>query len=293
MIPKVVIVVLNYNGAKCLSKTLQSLGAVTYQNKEILVVDNDSQDSSFAEAQELFPTYSYVQLPVNGGFAYGMNKGIEYALSVNAAYVWLFNYDAQAKNDSLEKLVEESIQLDDKALLSPQITDQDGNIWFAGGKISYFRMRVIHTKRNIKRRGSIETKFLTGCALFLPVNAIKKIGMLDERFFLYYEDADYSQRALKEGLSLRVVSEAKVLHSEESKENPSKTYHLVLSGLRYFSKHQNTFFSFYQAIYVILRRLKNQGDLLLNKPFAKEVNRAYQEFYGECKPSFFNHLRKL
>lgn len=291
--PKVVIVVLNYNGQKCLEQTIKSLLDLCYQKKEILIVDNDSKDNSFNLVKELFPECHFLKLPYNGGFAYGMNRGINWALSNGADFIWLFNYDAIAEKTSLEKLVLGYKSLNKEALLSPCILDEKKKVWFEGGRINFWNMRVEH-KENRKSASEIyRTDFLTGCALFLPRIAIEKIGLLDEDFFLYYEDADYSLRALNKGFGLYIVSSAEVIHKEESIYNPKKTYHLVFSGLLFFKKHSKGFFSLYQAIYVILRRLKNQLDIKMSKSSAREVGQAYQDFYGKTTPTFFNNLRKL
>ena len=287
------IVVLNYNGKSCLQETLSSLDALEYSKKDIIVVDNASDDDSFVFAKQTFPHFQYLALPKNGGFAYGMNAGIRRALEREAEFVWLFNYDALAEEGSLTKLVESTKILGERSLLSPIIL-QNNAVWFEGGRINYFRMRVEHLKRwSASQNKPFKTAFLTGCALFLPRIAIEEVGFLDEDFFLYYEDADYNTRALAKGFDLYVIPQATVFHSEESIHNPNKTYHLVYSGLLFFFKHKRGLFSFYQAIYGILRRQKNRWDLLWNKPLAREVYRAYSEFYAKKPSIFFNNLRKL
>jgi GT2 family glycosyltransferase len=291
--PRVAIVVLNYNGKKCLQETLSSLDALEYSNKDIIVLDNASDDESFPLAKQAFPHYQYRALPKNGGFAYGMNAGMRLALERGAEFVWLFNYDALAEGSSLAKLVESAKILGERSILSPIIL-QNNTVWFEGGRINYLRMRVEHLKRRDSSENKpFKTTFLTGCALFLPRIAMEEVGFLDEDFFLYYEDADYSVRALAKGFDLFVIPQATVWHSEESVHNPHKTYYLVYSGLLFFSKHKKALFSFYQAIYGILRRQKNRWDLLCHKPLAREVYRAYSEFYAKKPSIFFNNLRKL
>lgn len=289
MFEKTVVVVLNYNGEKCLSKTLRSLKELSYQNKEVVVIDNASTDQSFEQAQEEFPEYTYRRNEKNGGFAYGMNTGIRYALEQKAQYVWLFNYDALTEKETLTRLVEISKKNEDRILLSPLIEDEKKNIWFAGGSIEFLRMRVRHT-RVLPRQVVLPTQFLTGCALFIPTKVVQEVGFLDEDFFLYYEDADYSTRARNKGIPLRVVRESRVVHSEESRYNEQKIYHLVFSGLIFFAKHSNSFFSFYQAIYVILRRLKNLIDCYRKKPGSKRVAQAYHDFYTAKKTRNFTRL---
>lgn len=290
MTDKVVVIVLNYNGDKCLLDTLSSLQKLTYQNKEILVVDNASQDTSFEQAKKCFPEYSYLPLDHNGGFAYGMNRGIEYALSKGAQYVWLFNYDALAAAGALEPLVQVAEEHADRVLLSPLIFNENGEVWFSGGRVNFLRMRAEHTVRESFFVPQ-ESTFLTGCALFIPKKVIEEVGFLDESFFLYYEDVDYSRRVAALQIPRKVVPDAHVVHSEESQFNPQKVYFLVLGGLIFFDKHKSGIFSFYQAIYVILRRLKNRIDVLLGRPGSEKVAQAYQDFYARKKAHYFPYLR--
>ena len=150
-------------------------------------------------------------------------------------------------------------------------------------------MRVEHLPIT-REQEILFTDFLTGCALFLPLRVVQEVGFLDETFFLYYEDADYSVRVMKKKIPLAVVTDAIVTHSEESRFNDGKVYHLVFSGLIFFLKHSGLIFSFYQAIYVILRRLKNALDCFLGKPYAKRVAQAYQDFYASKKSGHFTHF---
>jgi GT2 family glycosyltransferase len=288
---KVAIIVLNYNGKKTLLETLQSLSELNYQNKEILVVDNASEDDSFLSAQEQYPQFRFLGLERNGGFAWGMNRGIEDALERGASYIWLFNYDAVAKQDSLMPLVVEAKKNKDEVLLSPVIYTDADQVWFSGGRVNYWRMRGVHEKESLS--SSKETEFLTGCALFIPKKVIERVGLLDERFFLYYEDVDFSLRAKKEGIKRIVVPAAQVVHSEESQSSPNKIYFLVLSGLLFFDKHKKNIFSFYQAIYVILRVIKNTLDFLLKKPQAGRVRGAYSDFYVYKRTKSLPYFCKL
>lgn len=287
---KVCIIVLNYNGKDCLIDTLSSLRVLEYSEKRVIVVDNHSEDESLLLAQEKFPECEYIALEKNFGFAYGMNRGIEKALSYKETEaVWLFNYDAVADKKSLTELVKVSVAQENKSLLSPVILNEKGEHWFAGGKINQWRMRSEHITQKPKDAVR-ETGFLTGCALFIPRNIIQEIGLLDERYFLYYEDADYSERAKKKNIKRIVVRDASVIHLEKSSFNKKKTFYLVYSGLLFFETHKNTYFSLYQAIYGILRRLKNKGDLLLNRPSAKVVRAAYEQYDATRKSNDIAHI---
>ncbi len=283
--PRVGIVVLNYNGQHCLPLCLASLDALLYKEKDIIVVDNASEDGSLDEARNRFPHFTYVRNEKNEGFAKGMNLGMQLALRRGAEWVWIFNYDAIALPTSLGHLIMVAKGMPKAGLLSPLIYEADGErLWFAKGRIDFWRMRTLHTlpKREASAQKAYSSDFLTGCALLIKKAVIENIGFLDERFFLYYEDADYSLRAIQAGFACMVVPEAKVLHSEVSRENPKKIYFLVYSGLLFFKKWTPFFMRPYLAAYVTMRRGKNLFDRLSLKGGAtQEVYRAYRQYFYE------------
>ncbi len=116
--------------------------------------------------------------------------------------------------------------------------------------------------------------------MLIKKEVFKKIGLLDENFFLYYEDADFCRRAGKEGFRSAVVSSAGVKHYEKSEENKrAKTYWLVVSGVYFFRKNSPWFLKPWIFIYLAARKIKNKIDLALGKggKLAKEVARAYKD----------------
>lgn len=279
---RVAIIVLNYNGADCLIDCLRSLCALQYQEKEIIVVDNGSTDNSLSVAQRAFPQCLYKENKENKGFAGGMNVGIREALRRGAEYCWLFNSDAKAEPDALNHLILAAEKYQDAGLLSPRIISSlSGRPWFLSGKIEYYRMRVVHStpSRASLIRPAYESEFLTGCALFIKRDVFERIGLLDECFFLYYEDADFCCRAKKAGFRLLVAPDALVQHKEKSQENPKKIYYLVYSGLLFFQKHTPWWARPYVRLYGTIRRIKNLWDCQRSKKNALLVRRAYARFY--------------
>ena len=280
--PKVAIIVLNYNGWDCLADCLQSLERLQYAAKDIIVIDNNSDDGSLDLVKKNFSQFMFVRNEANVGFATGMNIGMRLALERGAQWCWLFNNDAQADPHALSALIAAAEENPRAGLLSPVIYDAGGGIWFAKGTIEYSRMRTLHippAKQELLSK-AYPSGFLTGCALLIRKELIETIGFLDELFFLYYEDADYSLRALAAGFPCLVVPEARVSHSEESRSNPAKTYFLVRSGLLFFEKHASFLLRPYLAAYVTIRRAKNAIDRLRGKDGAAlEAYRAYQDYF--------------
>ena len=283
--PKVGIIVLNHNGQRCLLPCLESLQALRYQEKDIIVIDNNSGDGSFDAAKKRFPHFTFLCNAQNDGFAKGMNSGIRLALSRGAEWCWLFNYDALAAKESLQTLMRAADDNPHAGLLSPAISDvASGRLWFGKGRIDFFRMRTLHTVPTREERLSktYPSEFLTGCALLIKKDLIERIGFLDERYFLYYEDADYSLRAWRAGFACLVVPGANVAHSEASRMNPKKTYFLVYSGLVFFQQWTPFFLRPYVAAYVTIRRVKNVLDRLMHRGSAsQEVHRAYRDYFYE------------
>lgn len=275
MSARVAVVIVNYESGDDAAAALRSLCEAEKRPEMLIVVDNASHDDSLARAERAAPGVLTIRNTENVGFAKAANQGMALAKEQSATHIWLFNPDARARKETLAQLLI-AAQRHPKSLFSPLIFDTDGNIWFAGGDISWMRMRATH--RQIVTDFSQD--FLTGCTLFLPISALEEIGWLDERFFLYYEDADYGVRARQRGYALRVVAEARVDHAEVSRFNPQKIYFLVYSGLVFFFKHAIGIQRLYLRIYVTIRRLKNWLDCLLwGGKEAVSVRQAYGDFF--------------
>lgn len=283
-LPQVGIIVLNYNGKHCLLPCLQSLDRLTYANKDIIVVDNGSLDDSLAVAEKQFPHFTFVRNEKNEGFAKGMNIGMRLALARGATWCWVFNYDAIAAPDSLSRLIAVTEEYPRAGLLSPLISVPGSDChWFAKGRIDFFRMRTVHIEPTATELQTVAypSEFLTGCALLIKKELIDAAGLLDENFFLYYEDADYSIRALRSGFALLVVPSAHVSHSEVSRSHPKKTYFLVYSGLLFFAKWASPVMRPYLFVYVTMRRVKNFLKRRSGSVAAEETHRAYRKYFYE------------
>lgn len=280
LIPKVFVVILNWNGKGRLIDCLRSVFALSYGNFEVVVVDNASRDGSIEEAKGTFSRAHFVLNSENLGFAAGVNVGIRFSLSRGAEYIWILNNDTECDRSALSELVFAAQSLGARALYSPRILAADGSDWFVAGEIDYVRMRAEHADPPDGAVGidPYPTGYLSGCALFLPRETIETVGLFDEAYFLYYEDADLSVRAQKRGFGRILVPKATVIHGEQSVDNPEKTYWLVLSGLRFFSRHTPAALRPWMNVYFVLRRMKNRFDKLRGKKEAFPVSSAYADY---------------
>ncbi|OGI28827.1 MAG: hypothetical protein A2288_00265 [Candidatus Moranbacteria bacterium RIFOXYA12_FULL_44_15] len=277
---KVFIVILNYNGRDVIKKCLASVFRVDYPNFEVVVVDNNSQDGSFEMARSGFSKAIFIKNEENLGFSLGNNVGIRYALDRAADWVFLLNNDAEVDKDFLGKLVDAAEKDVAIGISSPVIFEKDsGKIWFSGGKIKWFSMKAEHTCQ-AKTEECFESEFVSGCAMLVKREVFQEIGLLDEDFFLYWEDIDFSVRARRAGFKVMVVSSSWAYHWEKSEAfKKSKVYWLVISGLIFSKKNAPWWLRGWLYFYVKLRKLKNKIDLAYNRnEMAEVVSKAYRDF---------------
>ncbi len=295
---KIVVIVVTYNNQATIERCLQSVfkNATPSFDLSLIIIDNNSQDRTVAVAKECIPLLSATadnrnksgSLPAtdcrlqtnqtNLGFARAVNQGIKLAQKKFAPdYFFLLNPDAYLEKDCLKNLL--NTDNPNSSLISPLILEPENEqLWFSGGKINWFKMRTEHLENDRStllqsKHQKLATDYLTGCALLIPQAVIQRIGLFDENFFLYYEDADFSLRAQKAGFPLKIVPLAVCYHQEShsfqsnpisnpifsSKSNTknlltaqgkpdtqpkqstsrpkNKDYHLVKSGLTFFQKH--------------------------------------------------------
>lgn len=221
MAKKVTIVILNYNGARDTLACLSSLRAIDYPAYEIIVVDNASDD-----VQELvtairkdFLGVKIVALPQNRGFSGGCNVGIEHALVHQSDYVLLLNNDTTVASDFLTKLVEAAESDPRIGIAGAKIYFQNEpeRIWYAGGEFSW-RNGGIHLGAGsidtVKDDARItRTSYVTGCTLLIKNEVIRRIKMMPEQYFMYYEDIDWSLTAHKAGYDTVVAHASHVWHA--------------------------------------------------------------------------------
>ena len=278
--PKVFVVILNYNGGNFIKKCLASVFKNDYPNFEVVVVDNNSTDSSLEMAKSNFSKATFIKNEENVGFSAGNNVGIRFSLERMADYVCLLNNDAEIEKDFILRLVEVLEKNSKIGIASPVIFNgENKQVWFSKGKINWLTMKANHSTK-IETKDFYESEFITGCAMMIKADVFNEVGLLDEDFFLYWEDVDFSYRAQKAGFKNVVVTAAWAYHFEKSEEQKdNKTYWLVVSGLIFFKKNAPIFLCPWLVIYKIMRKTKNCLDLIRGKnPLAKTVKRAYKDF---------------
>ncbi|RMH58292.1 MAG: glycosyltransferase family 2 protein [Deinococcus-Thermus bacterium] len=235
--PTVYIIILNWNGWKDTLACLFSLEDLDYPSYEIVVVDNGSTDNSVEEIRKAYPQITLLETGRNLGFAGGNNLGIRYALEKGANYIWLLNNDTVVAPNALTAMVE-------IAESNPKIgavgsvlyyMDQPERVQaWGGGRISLITGR----SRHLLSPG--ELHYITGASLLLRTEALEQVGLLDEGFFMYWEDVDLSLRLQNRGWKLAVASGSRILHKESAsvgKRSSLMDEYFNASAVVFFYRH--------------------------------------------------------
>ncbi len=209
----IALVLVHYRQAELTRRCLRSLLAYLEGSYSIYVVDNASADGSLECLSAEFEADGIVFLPQshNLGFGEGCNQGMWQALQDGAEGVLFLNNDTWVSRDILIPLRQASQDYGHQALLSGQIYTASGDVWFSGGYYSLSWMRVEHCQEPLRK--AQQTRFISGCLVFLPAEACRQLQGFDPRYFLYLEDLDLCLRARKQGFALICLPEVQVFHA--------------------------------------------------------------------------------
>ena len=245
----IAVVVLNWNGlsdTRALLPTLLACRIPDGWRLSVIVVDNGSTDGSAAAIAAEFPAVEVLALPENRRFAGGNNHGLRHALDAGAAAVMLLNNDTQADPGLLERLLLALEQDPAAGAAAPLIYYgvPSQRIWYAGAilepALGWAAHRGVRRLDHGQYREVEPTGYLTGCCLLAPRAVWEKVGLLDERYFIYAEDADWCLRARAHGYRLLFVPTARLWHQVSAASGPAspwKIYHRLRANWTMFSTH--------------------------------------------------------
>ncbi len=300
ILPKILIILVNWNTSDTTIECIESIKSTDYNNYEIIIVDNGSLDVGELESFiiEKHPDISLIKNEKNLGYAGGNNKGIELAIKMKADYILLLNNDTIVDRCFLKELVDYAEIKANIAVLNPKIYYYKPSdlVWFAGSTGNLWTGCFKHIGKGRKDRSENniprETAYATGCAFFMKVSVIKEIGMLDDNFFAYSEDLDWSLRAKKAGYKCMYVPNSKIWHMEAVSitKNMSKANKGRTTPFQIYLYYRNKLFimrkhcAFFQRItyFVVLLCLeilpRMIGFIVLNRwEKLKSLNKGFYE----------------
>ena len=209
------IVVLNYNAGKLLLNCIESIKKSSYENIEILVVDNISSDNSQIECKKKFPDIKLIQNDENLGYCGGNNIGIKKA---EGEFIIILNPDTIVETNWIDELLNAQKEFGD-GLYQPKILslNEENTIQSTGNMLHIFGFGFARDKGNkvTERKEEIEkVGYASGTCLFTTRRVLDKIGLLDEFLFLYHDDLDLGWRGAQIGINSFYVPKSKIYHVE-------------------------------------------------------------------------------
>ncbi len=280
--PRVSIIVLNWNNFKDTKECLESLEKISYPNYEIIIVDNGSVDGSGKEIQKIFPQYIYIFNDSNLGFTGGNNIGMKYALERGADYIFFINNDMIVNRGFLEPLV--GVMGKEKAgIVGPAIYHyfQREKVCSAGIRLNFWKTKIKDYKFTGKLR---EVDALSGCFL-IKKQVIDKIGFFYEPFFFNFEEFDYCFRARKAGFKIFCEPKSQIWHKVGGtlKKIPATAVYYFYRNRLLFIKRNLPFYIkyplyLYWSLFLALRFLERLARS--DKPMALSAKSALFDFWS-------------
>ena len=269
-VPRIAIIIINWNTYQLTFNCLKSLEACNYKNKTIFFVDNGSNDGSGDKIALEFPEINYIKNEKNEGFTGANNKALNIILKQSFDYVLLLNNDTEVEPDFLSLLAASMESDKNLAATQPLILDfpNKNTIWNAGGSFNtFFGLSKTRYKGLIykpKLKIDTFTEWISGCCILVNIGVVKKVGLLDNRFFAYFEDVDWSIRMTNQGYKLGVVPKSIIYHhtsgstkknntSNEGNLSPYAHYLNVRNHIYLIKKHTSFFNNIGSWIYQFLK----------------------------------------
>ncbi len=248
--PPIAVIVVNYNAEAFIDEFCASLAEVRCPPWRLIAIDSGSDDGSFAAIERAFPDATFVRCDENVGFAAGANIGVLCAMDAGCQYALFLNNDVKLTPDFLERLVAAA---DPHTSVVPKILYRDEAhpeakliSTHAGGfdwTLGLFRNTYAGQPdgpATQRLRENLDTASF--CCALVPLAAFHDSGMLDERFFMYYEETDFIKRAQAKGYRVRYEPSALVYHRESGASGggwmtPFKQYYATRNRPYLVRKH--------------------------------------------------------
>lgn len=288
MNPLVSIVILNYNQLEVTVEFLESCKVLSYDNYEIILVDNNSNESPFDYVRTNFPEVIMVMNDKNLGFTGGNNSGIKVS---NGDYIFIVNNDTEVTENLLEELLK-PFNIDDTiGIVCPKIKffSNPNLIQYAGyNPINPYTGRNSAIGNLQVDKGQFDdgyyTNYAHGAAMMVKREVFEKVGLFPDHFFIYYEELDFSVRARKAGYKIFYQGKCEIYHKESitvGKESVLKAYYQNRNRIMYMrrncKKHQ---FFIFMLFFMILSFPKGIGKYL--------IQRKFKHLYHFLKGVFWN-----
>ena len=217
--PRVWIVPVNFNGLEDTRKCLRSLAALS-SPASVVVVDNASNEDPTQILKQEFPSVHLIRNPVNAGWSGGNNAGIRFALARGADYILLLNNDTTVHPDLVARLLASAALHPECGIIGPvirymdepELAMTDGTRFNRPGYPGFFQRQPVPEREAVVE----ETDIVNGCCMMVRAAVFERIGLIDDRFFLIHEEADFCLRAREAGWACGILADGLVWHKGSS-----------------------------------------------------------------------------
>lgn len=280
--PLVSIVSVQYGHPEVTIDMVKSLRKISYPNIEIIIVDNDSPDEHPEIVKEECPEIIYITSEKNLGFAGGNNLGFKEA---KGKYILMLNNDTEVEPDFLEPLVEKMENDPQIGIVSPKIRfyHTPDTLQYVG----YEPINPITQRGGAKGFGEKDTgqyeedaeaSYGHGAAMMVSMDAIQKVGLMADIFFLYYEELDWAHRIRDAGYKIYYVHNSLIYHKESistgGRVSPLRAYYMTRNRIMYLRRNFSGITFFLALLYQLFVAVPKNAFMIAIKANPKYI-RAY------------------
>jgi GT2 family glycosyltransferase len=282
------ILLLNWNSAELVSNSLNKLTKSSDPNFRVILINNFSSPTDLYRVREICKYFSsyfdlfLVENETNIGYAGGNNKGLEY-LDENklSGDILILNPDILVSENTISEMrkgLREGI-----GIVTARVVNPKNKILFDAIKLLGFQQKYLITPYH-----EIETEYSQGACLLIKRDIIDKIGLFDERFFLYWEEVDFSLRVRKIGARLIATTSTQVVRlNNETTRQPQAFYYSVRNALLIKSKHPDFFNKLDYLIYLLYMLLLTIKFLPNFKIFALTIRNIFSAINDSHKSKYY------
>lgn len=221
---KIFAIILNCNGFDDTFELLQTIHLLNDKSYSlsIVIIDNGSNSEELLRLQEYLknkPKIKLIENKKNLGFAKANNIGIRFVLDKGADYVLLLNNDTKIETDFVKRLIEINASISSPAVKFRERQDRPKMVYDLGGHVNWWTGRTHHLNvdkeslKNYVNKGPINADYIAGCCMLIKKEVFETIGLLDEKYFIYFEDVDFCITAKKQGFTVIVDPGSIIYHT--------------------------------------------------------------------------------
>jgi len=284
--PQVAVIVLNWNAWTVTEKALDSINCLRYPNYEVILVDNGSSCPQPAGFKYKFPNLIFIQTGANLGYTGGNNAGIKIALQRHASYVLILNNDVLVRDpDLLSKLVSASHKTPSAGIFAPQVVqyNRDGmkirDRYDGRAQTLLSLLKGTNKSSNVSSHEDTRENVMSvtdrsqhtqcldndvaavtqvcGCAMLISRTFLERVGIFDERLFMYDDEYDLCLRGMDAGFQIQQVNSTSVSRLNVCSQHDMPSYRTYLYGRNRFLLAKKRTRSLHSAVFLCLHLISS------------------------------------